>query len=179
MLDPSVPSDATPNDSGYFVGLVIAVFGYVTALTGCLAFFKIPLALTFGMLLGGFLIALLLPRWLDRRLAFTQSSRVFLATILGGQALIVALLILFANPNWKTKTGYIHPAGFPCSWCVLVAATFHCVSIIQQTGWKNRNTDNPITDYNIDQESNPYAPPKHSQLRTNNPMDRSGGSAAS
>ena len=169
MQEHSITTYATPKSLRYFVGLLVVVVGYSTALAGCLAFFKIPLFLSGAMFIGGLLIAMLLPSWLDRRLAFAQTSRAFVALNLFGSLLICAIMLLFANSNWKTW--YFHPAGFQSAWLVLVAAFFHVKGIRQQAGWKSRKIEILTSEYNEAQASNPYAPPMQARPLTNNPMD--------
>ena len=169
MQVPSIPTDATPKNARYFVGLLVVVVGYSTALAGCLAFFKIPLSISGAMFLVGLLTAMLLPRWLDRRLALRQSNRAFVAMNLLGSLLIVCVMLLFANSNWKTW--YFHPAGFQSAWLVLVSAFFHCKGIRQQSGWKSPKIEILTSEYNEAQASNPYAPPMQARPMTNNPTD--------
>ena len=122
--DVSLPSDATPIGVRFLFGLAMVVIGYTTALIGCILFFKIPLTLTIVMMLSGIVLATFLPTCVDRRLAFTQSSRTFITTNMFGLFLIVAIMVAFANSNWMTW--YIHPLGFQSTWLVLVTAYFHC-----------------------------------------------------
>ncbi len=131
MHERSAPPDANHLGAGYFVGLTIAVISYGVALVGCLAFFKIPLALTVGMMSGGLLIAMLLPKILDRRLAFANTSRAYRFVSILGVLVIASIMGVCANSNWMTW--HFHPAGFQSTWFVLVTSFFHFREIQKQS----------------------------------------------
>ena len=163
MVNAQMPTGATPQGVRFFLGLAIVVFGYATALIGCVAFFKIPLVLTIGMMFAG-LAAIFLPSWIDGRLAFAQTSRAHSATYVIGLLMILALEVAFANSNWMTW--YLHPAGYQSTWLFLVAAFFHCRSILRHFPPENRSAEVPIAGYDENQIDNPYSPPMRSQPDT-------------
>ena len=176
MVDAAKPSETTQKGVRFFVGLAIVMIGYSTALIGCLAFFKIPLLITTGMMLGGLLVATILAKFVDHNLAFPAASRVYSLTNLIGSLLIVAIMVAFANSNWKTW--YIHPAGFQGIWLVLVGAGFHSYAIQKCFTRGARISEMQMTDYDEKEASNPYAPPMRQQTRTNKAMDTKGSVTA-
>ncbi len=177
MLDGFSPFDTTKNGKRYFVGLSVVVVGYAVALTGSLASFRIPIALSSGMTLLGLLSAMFLSGWIAPRLAIERFGRAFIPAFVIGTLVIAAMLAMFARSDWTTW--YLHPTGFQSAWIVLVVAYFHFVGIFKRPGMNNLNSENSVTEYNEDQVRNPYAPPMSPELGTNNPMDRSGGPTAS
>ena len=177
MHDNCVPADASQLGARYFVGVTIAVISYGIALVGCLAFFKIPLALTVGMMSGGLFIAMLLPRILDRRLALKNTSRAYSLVSIVGVLVISSIMGVCANSNWMTW--HVHPAGFQGIWFVFVTSFFHFREILYQSRLQNRKIELVLSDYDENQLQNPYATPMQSGPKTNNPTDRSGGAAAS
>ena len=177
MPNAFLPFDVTANRKRYFFGLAIVAIGYTTALIGCLFSLRIPMALTSGMMVCGLLAATLLPGWIAPRLGIKGLSRAFFPTYLIGTLSIAAILAMFADYDWKTW--YFHPTGFQSIWIVLVIAFFHLSGILKNFGMKNHYSDIAVSEYNENQTKNPYSPPMRPQLRTNNPEDRSGGSAVS
>ena len=158
-IDPTQPVLAPPKGVRFYIGLAIVFIGYTTALFGSIAFFKIPLVQTIGLMLVG-ATATLLPTWIDRRLGFPNVGRAYTTTNVVGSFLIIAILAAFASSNW-TKW-YIHPAGFQTTWIFSVAAFFHFRNILTLFPSKNCHYEVPITD-DESQKDNPYEPP----LRTN------------
>ena len=177
MTDASTSADTSPRRIAFFLGTAIVIAGYAMALVGSLGFFKIPLLFTFALLVGGICLATLLPKKLDCRLAFTQTSRTYKIVNIGGSILIAGFMVLFADANWKTW--YIHPAGFQTIWFTLVAASFHFYDISSQFNHNPQLSDAGVSEFDETQMDNPYAPPMRYEDRTNKAMHPSRGSADS
>ncbi len=127
---PTIESDKLTNRSRDFrfaSALSLLITGYVSALIGGIAFFKIPLVLTFGMVLVGTFASYYLPRLVDKRFSYGQVTRVSRIVGLLGSLTIAALMVLFADSDWSRW--YVHPAGFHLTWIVFVTMFFHIATI--------------------------------------------------
>lgn len=147
-------------DFRFVSALSLLLTGYVSALIGGIAFFKIPLVLTFGMVLVGVFASYYLPTLIDKRFSFAQVTRVFTIVGLLGSLTITALMILFAGSDWSRW--YVHPAGFHITWFVLVTMFFHIATIRSRMISENPLPEIVPVDYDAEQNQNPYAPPMKS-----------------
>ncbi len=166
MIEAEIDVKANANGTLFVVGLVVSCVGYSAALIGCIAFFKIPLAWTFRLMLCGLIVATTIPKGLDRRLAFPTIGRAFFTTNFIGTLLIAGVMVLFANSNWKSW--YVHPAGFQSTWLVVVSAFFHMDGIIRSSDARKLINEIHIYEYDENQATNPYAPP----MRSKQSMDK-------
>ena len=169
MVDATLAT--TQKGMRFFLGLAILTIGYTTALIGFLTFFKIPLLLTCGMTVGG-LLATTLGKVFDHALAFPPLNSRYRILTLFGSLPVAAIMVAFANSNWMSW--YIHPAGFQGVWIVTAAAAFHFSAIRKYFVTQAYIGDIPMSDFDANQASNPYAPPMHVEDRTNNGMDTKG-----
>ena len=181
MLVPSSAETESTTGLRYFAGIAILALGYTTALIGGITYTNSHL-LAMTIPIGGILVAMILPGKIDYRLTLRgskNSSAVILAMV--GILSLVSVAFIFWCPsvNWKTKHFRFSPGRFQIVCVTVVAAYIHCLGILGHLRRKRRNTDIPVTDYDEALESNPYSPPMQTKHRTNNPMGRSGGSAAS
>ncbi len=149
----------------FVLGLVLIGVGYLTALIGCLTFYKVFWSL--GLIVGGLFAATTFPKWMDRRLAFPKTGPAFVSTNVLGTIVIAGVMVLSAKLDLESLN--LPPMALQSSWCVLVAAFFHLNVVVKESVPRTSRTGLPNFDYDEKQKSNPYAP----SMRTERSMDES------